>query len=79
MSSERLQKIRKILEQENSDSFLLINHESSGQPDARYLSSFSGSESMLLITPVFWLILVAGFWCLFRAQFFCGNRCGFRV
>ncbi len=49
MISARIKSVRKDLEREGADAFLLINHEYSGQPGTRYLSGFSGSESILLL------------------------------
>lgn len=49
MISARIKSVRKNLEREGADAFLLVNHEYSGQPGTRYLSGFSGSESILLL------------------------------
>lgn len=48
--NERIERILKAVREANADAFLLFNHEHSGQPGTRYLSGFSGSESILLIT-----------------------------
>ena len=48
-SAERIQRIRDEIRSTNADAFLLFNHELSGQPGTRYLSGFSGTESVLLI------------------------------
>ncbi|MDO8482836.1 MAG: aminopeptidase P family protein [bacterium] len=48
--SSRLLKIRKIIKEKKVDVFWLPNREKSGQPDTRYLSGFTGSDSHLLIT-----------------------------
>lgn len=42
------------------DSIIIVNHEYSGQPNTRYLSGFSGSESVLVITPKKKLIITDG-------------------
>ncbi|MBI4085131.1 MAG: aminopeptidase P family protein [Candidatus Liptonbacteria bacterium] len=46
--NSRIEKIRK--EANDASAFLVFNHEHSGQPATRYLSGFSGSESVLVIT-----------------------------
>ncbi len=50
MFAERLRVIRARLSEKRTHAFLLINSEYSGQPGTRYLSGFSGSSSVLLIT-----------------------------
>lgn len=50
MFEERIVKLRNVIRAADADAFLLINHELSGQPGTRYLSGFSGSESVLVIT-----------------------------
>lgn len=56
----KLEFIRKKLEEYQADAFVVINHEGSGQPDTAYLSSFSGSESVLIITAKSQYLLVDG-------------------
>lgn len=51
MILKRLQVLRQELRVKKADAFLLINHEQSGQPATRYLSGFSGTESVLVVTP----------------------------
>ncbi|MDO8745958.1 MAG: aminopeptidase P family N-terminal domain-containing protein, partial [Candidatus Brocadiaceae bacterium] len=46
----RLQKIKKLLKTEKADAFLVVNSEGNGQPGTQYLSGFSGSSSVLLIS-----------------------------
>ena len=60
MYQTRVNKLLEKASEHNAGGFLLINHEGSGQPDAQYLSGFTGSECMLLITPKEKLILVDG-------------------
>lgn len=43
-------KIKKALAEKNADVFWLPNCEKSGQPNTRYLSGFTGSDSHLLVT-----------------------------
>ncbi|MBI2476374.1 MAG: aminopeptidase P family protein [Candidatus Taylorbacteria bacterium] len=43
-------KVKKLLKAEKCDALLVINAENNGQPGTRYLSGFSGSSSVLLIT-----------------------------
>ncbi len=43
-------KVGKILKRGKADALLVINSEESGQPATKYLSGFSGSSSVLLIT-----------------------------
>jgi len=50
MTKDRVAKIREIIKKENASAFLIVNHEYSGQPGTHYLSGFSGSESILVIT-----------------------------
>lgn len=45
-----LLKIKKLLAEKNADAFWLPNYEKSGQPDTRYLSGFTGSDSHLIVT-----------------------------
>src|SRR3989338_2098871 len=52
VDSHRARRIEKILAEVHSvkaDAFLVFNHELSGQPGTKYLSGFSGTESVLLI------------------------------
>ncbi|MBI4095089.1 MAG: aminopeptidase P family protein [Candidatus Liptonbacteria bacterium] len=60
MFDERVEKIRNIVRSAKADAFLLLNHELSGQPGTRYLSGFSGSESILVITESEKFILADG-------------------
>ncbi len=50
MMKARLNNIRDALKLRKADAFLLVNYELSGQPSTRYLSGFSGTESILVIT-----------------------------
>ena len=50
MSQERIRKIEDIINGAGADAFVVVNHERSGQPGTQYLSGFSGSESIILIT-----------------------------
>ena len=45
----RIEKIMNIAQEEGADAVLVFNHELSGQPGTKYLSDFSGTESVLLI------------------------------
>lgn len=49
MNQERIERILDEARSAGADTFLLFNHELSGQPGTRYLSGFSGTESVLLI------------------------------
>ncbi|MES2087977.1 MAG: aminopeptidase P family protein [Patescibacteria group bacterium] len=50
MMSTHQQKIKKLLTEEACDALLVINSEESGQPTTQYLSGFSGSSSVLLMS-----------------------------
>lgn len=50
MTSVRFQKVKKLLQQEKADALLVVNHESGGQPATNWLSGFTGTSSVLLIT-----------------------------
>ncbi len=50
MKKKRVERILTEVRDAGADAFLLFNHELSGQPGTRYLSGFSGTESVLLIT-----------------------------
>lgn len=56
----KLEFVREQLAQHQADAFLVINHEHSGQPNARYLAGFSGSECMVLVTNNKQFLLVDG-------------------
>lgn len=45
----RIKRVLDIVREEGADALLVFNHELSGQPGTRYLSGFSGTESVLLI------------------------------
>jgi len=47
--NKRISSVLDIVREEGADAFLVFNHELSGQPGTRYLSGFSGTESVLLI------------------------------
>jgi len=49
MKNERIKRILDTARKEDADAVLIFNHELSGQPGTRYLSGFSGTESVLLI------------------------------
>ena len=52
--------IRQQLAAHQADAFIIINHEGSGQPDSAYVAGFTGSESVILVTPKNQYILVDG-------------------
>lgn len=55
--------IKQILEEvknQKLDTFVVFNHEGSGQPGTRYLSGFSGSESIIIITLKSRLLITDG-------------------
>lgn len=60
MFEGRITRIQNVIRAADADAFLLVNHELSGQPGTRYLSGFSGSESVLVITPKGKFIFVDG-------------------
>ncbi len=43
--------LRKILRNEKAEAFIIFNNEESGQPATRYISGFSGSSSVLVVSP----------------------------
>ncbi|OGN29193.1 MAG: hypothetical protein A3A33_02690 [Candidatus Yanofskybacteria bacterium RIFCSPLOWO2_01_FULL_49_25] len=51
MSIAKFPSITTGLKRHRAGAFVLVNHENSGQPNTRYLSGFTGSESIVLITP----------------------------
>lgn len=46
----RIQKVIKLLKSEKCDAVLVVNSEGGGQPGTQYISGFSGSSSIILIT-----------------------------
>ena len=60
MVTSRITFVREMIFKKKADVFLLINREGSGQPFTRYLSGFSGSSSVLLITKKYQGILTDG-------------------
>ncbi len=50
MNRHSLETLIETMNEKGAEAFLLFNHESSGQPGAKYISGFDGSESILLIT-----------------------------
>jgi Xaa-Pro aminopeptidase len=56
----KLEFIRKKLAEHNSDAYIILNHEGSGQPDSAYVANFTGSESVIIITQTDQYILVDG-------------------
>ena len=50
MSASHLGQVRKLMHKERAEAFVIFNNESSGQPATQYLSGFSGSSSVLIIT-----------------------------
>ncbi|MDP3948932.1 MAG: aminopeptidase P family protein [bacterium] len=49
MNQKRIERILAEVRSAGADAFLVFNHELSGQPGTKYLSGFSGTESVLLI------------------------------
>jgi len=47
---QRIQKVRKLLRQEKADALIVSNSEGCGQPATAWLSGFTGTSSILLIT-----------------------------
>ncbi|HUX36047.1 MAG TPA: aminopeptidase P family protein [Candidatus Paceibacterota bacterium] len=47
--NNRIKRALDIVREEDADALLVFNHELSGQPGTRYLSGFSGTESVLLV------------------------------
>lgn len=58
--SMKLEFVRKKLIENEADAFIVINHENSGQPDTAYISGFTGSESVVLVTADNQYIFVDG-------------------
>ncbi len=56
----KLEFIRRKLEEHKADAYVILNHESSGQPDSAYIAGFTGSESVIIITQKAQYILVDG-------------------
>ncbi|MBI1185275.1 M24 family metallopeptidase [bacterium] len=56
----KLEFVRKKLAENHADAYVILNHEGSGQPDTAYLSGFSGSESVIIVTATQQYILVDG-------------------
>lgn len=52
--------IRRKLDEYKADAYILLNHESSGQPDTAYVAGFTGSESVVIVTRDNQYILVDG-------------------
>lgn len=66
--SMKLDFVRNKLKEKGADAYLLINHEYSGQPDARYLAGFSGSECLIIVTQSNQYLLVDGRYTIRGAQ-----------
>jgi Xaa-Pro aminopeptidase len=57
---DRLSLIQEEIKRHAAHAFVLVNHESSGQPSTRWLSGFSGSESVIVVTKKKQFIIADG-------------------
>ncbi len=51
MTSSRIERVRRMLDERHLDALLVLQSEATPSPNVRYLSGFSGSAAWLLITP----------------------------